>query len=102
MRSEVYLIALEGMPAFAIDQAVRWWLQGSGGDGSENYAFAPSAPQLRRLADKAAFGVVTRRYELRQLLAARVYTPPTPEMRAQVAMMLDRFRSGRPITGAGE
>jgi hypothetical protein len=99
-RAEAYLVALDGMPAWCVDRAVAWWLQGANGEGGENYAFAPSPPQLRRLAEKAALPERARRHRIDQLLKARIYTDPTPEMRAKVADLMSRFHRGQSTSEA--
>lgn len=49
-RGQAYVISLEGMPLWAVLRGVKSWLKAENGTGKENYAFAPSPPQLLRLA----------------------------------------------------
>lgn len=80
-RAGAYRLALDGLPAWSIERAVTWWLQRQKGEGKENYAFAPSAPQLRRLADLAVQPMKAQLGRMRRLLDARVEHEPTPEER---------------------
>lgn len=71
-RAKGFRIALEDLPAWAIEAAVRKWLRGEDGEGTEDYSFAPSPPQLRRLALRARNGFEGKVILLRRLLAAQV------------------------------
>lgn len=71
-RANGFRIALEDLPAWAIEEAVKRWLRGEDGEGSENYAFAPSPPQLRRLALRARALVELRLRNFHRLLQAEV------------------------------
>jgi hypothetical protein len=88
MRADGYMIALEGLPLWAVEQAATWWLRGERGDGRENYNFAPSPPQLRLLAEKATLAARSRRYEAVKALQAREQREPDPVMQARVGEML--------------
>lgn len=88
MRADGYMIALEGLPLWAVEQAAKWWLRGERGDGRENYAFAPSPPQFRQLAEKATLSARARRYEAIKVLQAREQREPDPAMQARVGEML--------------
>ncbi len=68
IRAEAYFTALSDLPAWALREACRKWLRGEA-DG--NLAFAPSPPQLRRLADEALIPVRAQMVRLRKLLHAR-------------------------------
>lgn len=88
MRADGYMIALEGLPGWAVEQAATWWLRGERGDGRENYAFAPSPPQFRQLADKATLAARSRRYEAVKVLLAREQRAPDPVMQARVGELM--------------
>lgn len=49
-RSQTYLAVLSDLPAWAVAAGVGDYLRGEEGTGDENYAFAASPPQVRRLA----------------------------------------------------
>jgi len=71
-RSRAYLSALEMFPAWAIALACRDWLQGRGVTGDENFAFAPSPPQLVKLAEKHAGPAWAALHNLRRVRNARI------------------------------
>ncbi len=64
-----YMIGLEGVPPFALDEAVRKVLRGSAG---LNKSFMPTPPELRALADRIAAPAVTHKTDLQRLLRARI------------------------------
>jgi hypothetical protein len=80
-RCEMYVDALEDLPAWAVKEGCRRWLRREDGAGDENYSFAPSAPQLRRLAERATYTVRCRIQQLDRLLKARVGEPDHGESR---------------------
>lgn len=92
MRMEAYRMALDDLPAWTIERAARMWLRGENSSGGENYAFAPSPPQLRRLAQLAFTPVRAQRSSLLRLLRAKPdeeYPEPHREvMRAKLARMI--------------
>lgn len=53
LRGEAFIAGLGSFDPSDVRIACSWWMQGKNGDGNENYAFAPSVPQLARLAYKA-------------------------------------------------
>lgn len=71
-KGEGYALALDDLPSWAVRRACGFWLRGEHGAGRENYAFAPSPPELRRLALIAAAPVRGELMRLRRLLAAEV------------------------------
>lgn len=75
IRTDAYMVALEGAPLWAVEQAAAWWLRGEKGDGRENYAFCPTPPQLRHLADKAMHAARVRQQEAARLLWAKPQAP---------------------------
>lgn len=48
-RAEAYLVALEGVPPWAIAEAIRRWHRGECGQGY-NYRWAPAPAELRQLS----------------------------------------------------
>lgn len=81
-RASMYQIALDDLPAWAVERGVKMWMRRENPEGRENYAFAPSPPQLRRLA-WVAFGKVKGELQvLSRLLAAQVDPELSSEQRA--------------------
>lgn len=92
-----FRIALEDLPAWCVQEAVKRWLRGEDGDGSENYSFAPSPPQLRRLAIRAKAGAELRLRNFRRLLQAEVIPlegPKTFVPEADVKALLQSVTQG--------
>lgn len=78
-RGKAYIAALGDLPSFAVIEACRRWLRADAGllsDGKEprkpNYAFAPSAPELRMVAEPIARVVEYQAAQLESLLGAMV------------------------------
>ena len=72
-KAQAYFIALEGLPKWAISGACRKWLRGEVEDLKDvNLAFAPSPPQMRRLADTLVRDVAWHAVLIRRLLDAKV------------------------------
>lgn len=83
-KGRAYFIALEGLPKWAIQAACRNWLQGKAGPIKDpNFAYAPSAPQLRIIADDLMLPVRRHLYDLKRLLAAKVAEPRVSPERAK-------------------
>lgn len=70
-RSEGYLTAVSEYPAWAIAKACDAWLRREHPEGNENYAFAPSPPQLARLCRIATRPALARFVELANIRQAR-------------------------------
>lgn len=81
----VYRMALDDVPSWALREAVRGWLKGSVGDGREaKRSFLPPAPILRDHALSLVAGLKGQRVMLRRLLDAQEEPPPlTDEQRAR-------------------
>jgi len=74
-RARSYMIALDDMPAWAVADACRRWLRKEAG-AEFNYAFAPTPPILRGLAETARLRVSVQLGQLRKLLDAQVIDDP--------------------------
>lgn len=74
-RQEGFLIALEGVPAFALDEAYRLILQKKAGLDPR---FMPRAPELRGVLDRIAENAIAHRVQLHRLLQAKVEAPRMP------------------------
>lgn len=73
-KQEGYLIALDGVPSFALDEAYRRIMQNQAPGISKT--FMPKGPELRALLDEIAEPARTFRGQLYRLLAAKVEEPP--------------------------
>lgn len=94
-RAGMYRAALEDVPAWAVDRAVKFWMRREHSEGRENYAFAPSPPQLRRLAVIACGPVRGELQKLRRLLSAKVERNLTHEQRAANVERLKSIVGGK-------
>lgn len=70
-RSEGYLTALSEFPAWAIAKGCDSWLRREFAEKNDNYAFAPSPPQLSRLCRLAVTETRARRAALQDILRAK-------------------------------
>jgi hypothetical protein len=71
--AEAYLIALDGAPAFALEEAAKRVLRGKAG---LSRAFVPTAPELRGLVDEISLPARWYALRLRRLLDAEVEREP--------------------------
>ncbi len=85
-RSEAYDVALEDVPAWAVEVAAKRWIKGDVatlGD-KPNLSFPPSPPQLRVLALDELSKMRSALWRYRRLLAGRVERIVPPELRRKV------------------
>lgn len=87
-RAKGYAVALEGVPSWAVQEACARWLRGDVEDG--NLAFAPSPPQLRKIANAVMVPIRAQRVLLERVLSARVEEEFSAEHREE---MLSRLSS---------
>ena len=80
-----FLMALEGVPAFALDEGVRRVLRGQAGLPA---GFMPTPPQFRQVVDDISLPARWYARRLRFLLEAPVEREVSPEERARVAALL--------------
>ncbi len=66
-----YRVALGDLPVWAIRRGCENWLRGECGAGTENYAFAPSPPQLHRLVVQHSRPVAEFQYKLDLFVRAK-------------------------------
>lgn len=99
-RAEAYIVALGDLPSFATIEACRRWLRAEAGfinDGKEprkpNYAFAPSAPELRLVAMPIAKLVTYQAGTLQNVLRAIPRPEPVQIPEAECAKMRERLSS---------
>lgn len=95
-RARGYIAALDDLPSWAVSEACRRWLRGDAGDG-HNYAFSPTPPVLRRIAESAVVQARVQLDKLEQLLEAKVVEDPQEfsdehcaKMRTRLAELLRR------------
>ena len=86
-RAEGYLLALEGVPLFALREAVRLVLSGKAEGFSSKWM--PTSAQLRELADRLSLPARWHAVQLRRLLEAEVEREISAQERSRVAA---RFR----------
>lgn len=86
VRVQGYLMALDGVPAFALDEAIKRVLQRKVPDLEPK--FMPTAPQLRGLVDEISLPARWHAAQLRMLLDAKVHGAPSerasPERVAEI------------------
>jgi len=86
-RARSYMMALDDLPAWAVADACRRWLRKEAGP-EFNYAFAPTPPILRGLAETSRLRVAVQLSQLRKLLDAHVIDdPPTYTEEHKVEML---------------
>jgi len=94
-RAEGYLIALEGVPLFALQEAVKRVLRPTGTVGAK---FMPKAPELRALANEISLPARAHHVAMRRLLEAtveRAHTGGGRELPPEVVALLASLRGGR-------
>lgn len=91
-RSEGYLTALLDVPAWAIQKGCGYWLRREFREETDNYAFAPSPPQLSRLCKIA---VTEARYRERQFEAILKARPDAikEQTEAVIQKRIDRLKA---------
>jgi hypothetical protein len=89
-RAEGYLMALDGVPLFALREAVKRAMRGEAG---LNPSYMPKAPELRALVDRLSLPARAHRVHLRRLLEAEVERTPTPEERARVRDLVENLKA---------
>lgn len=93
MKAEAYSVALEDVPSWAIDAAVRGWYRGSYGE-KHDYTWPPAPATLRGLALFEAARLRGRSVTLRNLLAAEIMPIYTDEQREANKMKLAKIFGG--------
>lgn len=91
IRAQAYAIALDDMPAGCVEAACRDWLRGEH-VGRENTAFAPTPPQLRKMAARHLSVRQGRATALDALANAVVEREFTDEHRAEMSRRLDEIK----------
>jgi len=82
--TNVYRMAFDDAPSWALREAVRGWLKGSVGGSEAKRGFPPPAPILRDCALSLVAQAKGQRVMLRRLLDAQEEPPPlTDEQRAR-------------------
>ena len=93
VRNLAYLEALSDYPAWAVAQAVRWWIAGEHPGKDERREFVPKPSQLVRLIKLAMAPVAAEQERAGRVLkaiddAASETPPPSPEEQARVSEKL--------------
>lgn len=93
-RSEAYEIALEDVPAWAVEAAAKRWIKGDVATLGDrpNLSFPPSPPQLRALALDEWAKARAALWRYRRLMAGKVErVVPLEERRVPPKAALQRF-----------
>jgi hypothetical protein len=90
VRSEAWLTAFEGVPTWAVEEASVRWLQARA--GPQNYAFPPTPPLLRQVADDILAEVRLQRMQLQQLLHAKPESQRDARVGRQLADLVAELR----------
>jgi hypothetical protein len=104
-RGEAYLAALEDLPTWAVQAAVRRWYRGSCGKNAKgepyDYHWCPAPAELRRISFAEMHRIKGRADELESLLAAQPRIEFSEEhCRAMRARLAGLFRNMRtPLVG---
>lgn len=88
-RAENWMIALDGLPAWAVDAAHRKWMRGE--VPGVNPDFEPKPPRFRQVATALLGPVLERRNQLSMLLKAEVEPEISTEERSRVSSRLDEL-----------
>lgn len=102
IRVQGYIVALEGMPLWAVERACAAALRGDVGASRPEYA--PMPPVIRRACEDLIYEASKERREIRDVLKAVVYKPaPDPAiaekfaaLAAELGSSLDADRIGEP------
>lgn len=95
-RAVGYLTALADLPAWAVERGAAYWMRREHGEGRENYAFAPSPPELRRLAVIAAAPLRAELKATRRLLDAEIETEiPASKVAERLAALSASLKESR-------
>lgn len=89
VKAEVYLSAVNDLPAWAVEEAVTRWFRGQ--CGVRNYEFAPSPAVLREIADDIAKIAAGQLVVLRRILNAKAL--PSPIADEDRAAMAEKARA---------
>lgn len=98
IRSEAYLTALGEFPAWAIERAAEMWLRRQEPEGNENYAFAPSPPQMVRLCRIAMSFSYALKHRLERAMRAEPECQFSDDHRGRMLAKL----AGHPALRKGE
>jgi hypothetical protein len=82
LKAEAYTVAVEDLPIWAIEAAIRGWYRGAYGE--RNYAWPPAPAELREAADSEAKKLRGRAIDLRKLLHAQPIREYSLEHRAEM------------------
>ena len=91
-RAEAYMAALEDVPSWAVDAAIRGWYRSEYGAGY-NYRWAPGPAELRTVAYLEAWKVKERIRDLERVLEAKPFFKPNPILAEKVKPLLTMQRA---------
>lgn len=87
-RGEAFMAALEDVPSWAVQEAMRKWYRAECGD-KHDYKWQPAPATLRELAMREVYMVMGTRRKLKNLLDAEPLIEFTPEHEAEMRRKLD-------------
>lgn len=93
-KMEAYMDLLMDLPFWAVDEAIRRWRHrnaGLAGITTEEYRWAPDPAVLASIAGRIATAPAGRAVQLRRLLSAVPYDPPTEAQREEAARLAAQF-----------
>jgi hypothetical protein len=99
-KATIFLDVLSDLPGWAVEGGAMMWLRGQNLEASENPAFVPSPPQLRRVSRKAMEPVYREIGELRRLIKAKPYFEPGTVSKERIAQILEQNGYGPESTAA--
>lgn len=91
-RGEAYMMALDDVPVWAVEEAIRKWYRGQHGAG-DDYHWAPDPARLRELAMSEAWVLRGQIIELETILGAVEYRDCEPELARGRAAMAGIYRT---------
>lgn len=96
MRAKGFLVALDDVPPWAVERACRAWLRGEVDGGTPK--FAPSPPELRKVALQQMAPVFREKRSWERVLAAEIEPEYSAEEREAQKQRVERL--GRILAGA--
>lgn len=94
---QTYLMALDGLPHYAVREAAMRYL--SGRVERRDHAYAPKPPELARLARQIATPFRAERYQIGRILAAEIEERPDEAARRAAVERWEKIKAGMLAAG---